>query len=227
MVHRREFRATIGTDGDDQETWSSPMGTRDPRVDVYIAKAPDFARPILEHLREVVHAACPDVVETIKWSFPNFSRHGILCSMAAFKAHCWFRFWNHAAVFGDGGESGDEPSDTKGRFGRITNLSDLPNRRTLVAYVRKAVKLDDAGVKRAPKRGAGSRMSPPVPDDLRQALRASKKALGAFDRLSPSHRREYIEWIVEAKRSGTRQRRVATTIEWLQEGKTRNWKYDR
>ena len=201
------------------------MAKHDPRIDAYIEKSEEFARPILRHLRDVVHAACPDVEETMKWSFPHFDYKGIMCSMAAFKAHCAFNFW-HPQVVGDAAKEG-----AMGQLGRITSLKDLPPKKVLVGYVKKAMALKDAGEKptwadaRAAK--AGKRREPQVPEDLAAALakKKNRKAKETFEAFSPSQRREYVKYITEAKRPETRARRVAESVEWLTEGKQRNWKY--
>jgi uncharacterized protein YdeI (YjbR/CyaY-like superfamily) len=199
------------------------MGTKDPRIDAYIANAGAFAQPILTHLRDAVHAASPAIEETIKWSSPHFTYNGMLCSMAAFKQHCAFGFWKGKLVVDDTGTNFDE---AMGQFGRIENVRDLPPKRTLTAYVKKAMTLNEAGVK-SPTRAkrAAPRAALPVPDDLAVALKKNRKAAKTFDAFSPSHRREYIEWITEAKREATRAERLATAIGWLAEGKTRHWKY--
>jgi uncharacterized protein YdeI (YjbR/CyaY-like superfamily) len=198
------------------------MGTKDRRIDAYIEKSAPFAKPILTHLRNVVHAACPDVEETMKWSFPHFDYKGeMMCSMAAFKAHCAFGFWKATLVLGEKAQDG-----AMGHLGRITSIADLPSERTLASYVRKAARLNDQGVKvgRAPRR---PEPAPEVPDDLLKALKKNKKALTTFESFPPSHRREYVQWIVEAKRDDTRQRRLETAVAWIAEGKPRNWKYMR
>lgn len=202
------------------------MPERDPRIDAYIEKSAGFAQPILRHLREVVHAACPEVEETMKWSFPHFDYKGILCSMAAFKAHCTFGFWDPAVV------GGDAQDDAMGQLGRITSLKDLPPKKVLTGYVKKAMALKDAGVKpawAATRAAKAKRPELPVPEELAAALalRKNKKAKEAFDAFARSHRREYVEYIVEAKRPETRAKRVAQTVEWLSEGKARNWRYER
>ena len=197
------------------------MGERSPLVDAYIAKSQPFARPILEHLRDVVHATCPEAVEEMKWSMPHFTYHGMLAGMAAFKEHCTFGFWKAKLIMDQ-----DEMSrEAMGHFGCIRSLDDLPSRRTLAGYVRKAMKLNEEGVKVPRKPRPRGAMPVAVPDDLASALRRNRKAREAFESLSPSHRREYIEWITEAKRAETRERRLATTLEWLEEGKPRHWKY--
>ena len=198
------------------------MGTRDPRVDAYIEKSADFARPILTHLRKLVHAACPEVEETMKWSFPHFDYKGeMMCSMASFKAHCAFGFWKASLVLGDKATDG-----AMGHLGRITSLDDLPSDRTLTSYVKKAAKLNDEGVKavRAPRR---PKVELEIPEDLTKALKKNKKALTTFEAFPPSHKREYVEWIVEAKGADTRRRRLESAVEWIAEGKARNWKYAR
>ena len=198
------------------------MGKKDPRVDAYIEKSADFARPILKHLRKVVHTACPEAEETMKWSFPHFDYKGeMMCSMASFKGHCAFGFWKASLVLGDKATDG-----AMGHLGRITSIDDLPPERTLISYVKKAAQLNDAGVKaeRAPRRATSA---VDVPEDLTRALEKNRKALTAFEAFPPSHKREYIEWITEAKREDTRKRRLESAVEWIAEGKQRNWKYGR
>ena len=198
------------------------MKKTDPRVDAYIAKSAEFGRPILRHLRKLVHESCPAAQETIKWSMPFFMHHGILCHMAAFKAHCSFGFRHHV-MEKIVGEHDRKMEEGMGSFGRITSLADLPDDRTLRRYIAQAAKLMESGepARSPPKPKAAL----PVPAVLAAALKKNKSAAAAFDKFSPSHRREYIEWIVEAKRDETRQKRLATTIEWLTAGKARNWKY--
>ena len=197
------------------------MPRHDPRIDAYIAKAADFARPILKHIRRLVHAACPDVEETMKWGFPHFLHKGIVCSMAAFKEHCSFGFWNRRLILGKRAEG-----EGMGQFGRITSIADLPAERVLLGYIRKAVELNDAGVKKISRRlRPDPNRTVEVPKDLAAALKKNRKALGTFEEFSYSHRKEYVEWITEAKRDETRAKRLATTIEWLSQGKARNWKY--
>ena len=197
------------------------MASHDPRIDAYIAKSAEFARPILEHLRAVVHAACPDVEESLKWSAPHFGYKGaMMCSMAAFKQHCSFGFWLYEDVVGGKAEDG------RGQFGKLTSIKDLPSKKELTAYVRKAMALNVAGVKQQRPKAAPK---PPLqlPEDF-AALLAQKKHASArktYDGFSPAAKREYVEWITEAKTDVTRQKRLAITLEWLAEGKQRNWKY--
>jgi len=195
------------------------MGKRDPRVDAYIANAADFAKPILTELREIVHAACPDCEEAMKWSSPTFSYKGILCGMSAFKEHAMFGFWKGPLVVE--AQTGDNPYRV---FGRLTRLSDLPWKKTLTGYIKKAMALNDAGVtiKKAPKRPAGTIA---LPADFAAALAKDRKAKAAFDGFSPSQKREYLEWITDAKREETRTRRLNTAIAQMAEGKPHNWKY--
>ncbi len=197
------------------------MGTKDPRVDAYIAKSAEFARPILQHLRQLVHEACPEVQETIKWSFPNFEYKGPFCNMAAFKQHCSFGFWKHKLLFP--GQPGKE-EEAMGQFGRIASMKDLPKDQVLLGYVRKAKRLNDEGVK-LPPRATTPKKPVVVPAFLAAALKQSPPARAAFDNFSPSHKREYVEWLTEAKTEATRQRRLETALAWLAEGKPRNWKY--
>ena len=193
----------------------------DKRIDAYIEKSRDFARPILEHLRKLIHKACPDVEETIKWGSPHFDYKGSLAGMASFKEHCAFGFWKHSLL-----EGTELQRNAMGSFGRITSLKDLPKDEDIIALIHQAMELNEKGIK-VPKKPAATKADILVPDALAAALAKNKKANTAFDKFSPSHRREYIEWITEAKTEPTRDKRVATAIEWLSEGKSRNWKYER
>jgi len=200
------------------------MGKKDPRIDAYIAKSADFAKPILTHLRELVHAACPDVEETMKWSFPNFMYKGMFCSMASFKAHCAFGFWKASLIFGEGKAAAADDKGSMGHFGRLTAPSDLPKDKELLAYIKEAVRLNDAGISKARPRPKVKKELV-VPSYFMLALKKNKKALAAFEGFSYSHKKEYLEWITEAKTDETRQRRIATALEWMAEGKSRNWQY--
>ena len=199
------------------------MGTRDNRVDAYIVRAAEFARPILAHLRALVHEACPEVTETIKWGFPHFEYKGVLCSMASFKAHCAFGFWHGEMRAITAVPSGGDAA--MGQFGRITKLGDLPKDAALKALIRKAAALNGAGVKSTRTPGPRSKAPPTVPEDLAAALHRNRIALANFEAMSPSHRLEYIEWLIAAKRDETRRKRLATAIEWIGEGKSKEWKY--
>ena len=208
------------------------MGSFDPRVDAYISRSAEFAQPMLERLRATVHEACPEVEETLKWSAPSFLHAGgILCMMAAFKQHVSFGFWKHALVVGDdlareGMPREGMPREGMGSFGKMTSLKDLPPKRELVALIRRAMVLNEQGVKTPGARKVRVPKPPPVaPADLAAALKRNRQARLAFDGFSPSQQREYVEWITEAKRPETRQRRLAQALEWLAEGKPRNWKY--
>lgn len=201
------------------------MGKRDPRVDDYIAKAADFARPILAYLRATVHEYCPDVEETMKWSFPHFMYRGMLCSMASFQRHCAFGFWKGSLVVDARGRTLEQ---AMGQFGRIEGLSDLPAKGALRGFIRKAMALNDAGVsarERKPK--AGPREALRTPPYFTAALRRNEAALATFAGLPPSKKREYVEWLTEAKTDATRTKRLATSVQWLAEGKSRHWKYAR
>ena len=187
------------------------MPSRDPRVDAYIAKSPEYAKPILAYVREIVHSAVPDVEETIKWSAPHFDYKGIMIGMAAFKQHVGINFWKGKMIGADG-------------FGDIKSVDDLPPKKELTALFKKLAALNQQGIKidrpkKAPK------PEPRTPPDLAAALKKNKKAAAAYEDFPPSHRREYIQWITEAKSDETRQRRLDQAVEWIAEGKSRNWKY--
>lgn len=196
------------------------MGKKDSRIDAYIENSEDFARPILRHLRDVVHEGCPDVEETIKWNFPVFEYKGIMANMAFFKEHCAFGFWKASLIL-EGDESRSE--EAMGQFGRITSVEDLPPREALVGYVRRAAAVNEKGLK--PKKKAKPKPELEMPEDFAAALRAQSGGMKAFEAMPPSHRREYIEWIVEAKRDATRTRRIEKAVGQIAEAKSLNWKY--
>lgn len=200
------------------------MGKKDPRIDAYIARSAPFAQPILKRLRKIVHEGCPEVEETMKWQFPHFDYKGIMCGMAAFKGHCTFGFWKASLIFGKRGKRARE-EEGMGQFGRITSLSNLPDDRTLVRYVKKARDLNDAGVKVPERVNGKARPLPRMPADLKAALARNAKARKTFEGFSPTNKREYIEWVATAKRDATRQNRLKTAVQWMSEGKTHNWRY--
>lgn len=199
------------------------MATTDRYVDDYIDKAQEFAKPILRHIRKLVHEACPDVIETKKWSFPHFDYKGIICSFAAFKEHVAFGFWKQELL-----EKSAFPAEktAMGSFGRIRSLKDLPDNRTLKKLIKDACKLNDDGVK-VVRKVSNEKKELVVPDLLLRALAKNKKAASTFESFPYSCKKEYVEWITEAKTDATRDKRLATTIEWLSAGKRRNWKYEK
>ena len=193
----------------------------DPRIDAYIDRQAEFAKPILTHLRAIVHEACPDCEETLKWSMPSFVyKRKILAGFAAFKAHASFGFWSGSQVV----DTSDKGATAMGQFGRLTSVGDLPDRKTLIALTKKAMKLIDDGVR--PVRSKHEKPPFTVPQDMRAAIDANAAAKACFDTFPPSARRDYVEWITEAKRDETRAKRLAQAVEWLAEGKRRNWKYE-
>jgi uncharacterized protein YdeI (YjbR/CyaY-like superfamily) len=199
----------------------SDVPRTDPRIDSYISRQADFARPILLHLRRAVHAACPEAEETVKWGMPTFMYKGqILATMAAFKAHATFGFRLGSEVVGET----ERQRTAMGQFGRLTSVEDLPNAETLTELIRKAMELTEAGGK--PARSKTAKPEIEMPGDLQAALDFNPAASATYSGFPPSCRREYLEWIVEAKRPETRSKRVAQAVEWLAEGKRRNWKYE-
>jgi len=202
------------------------MPQHDPRIDAYIARQAEFARPILAYVRAVVHEACPEVEETLKWSAPSFVHAGgILCGMAAFKQHASFGFWKHAQVVGESREG--RPLEGMGSYGKLTSIKDLPPKKQLLAHIRKAMKLNEEGVRTPTARKVTTPKPPPrAPEDLAAALKKNARANATFEAFPPGQQREYIEWLTEAKREETRQKRLTQAIEWMAEGKRRNWKYE-
>jgi uncharacterized protein YdeI (YjbR/CyaY-like superfamily) len=199
------------------------MATKDPRVDLYIAEAAEFARPILRYLRKVILQGCPSAAETIKWGCPFFDYQGLLCGFASFKAHCSLFFWRDIDV-SRWLDKTNTAGAGMGQFGKITSVAGLPNDSVLLACVRAAVEQRDAPTSKL-KRARKPRKELPVPVDLKKALAANTKAAATFRNFAPSHRRAYLDWIADARQPATREKRLRTTIEWLTEGKPQNWKY--
>jgi len=194
------------------------MTKTNPRVDAYIKKAQPFAQPILKHLRKIVYTGCPQCEESIKWQMPFFDYKGPVCFMAAFKQHAVFGFWKGKLLFGK------EHKGAMGHFGRLTSIKDLRSEKELIGYVRKAVELNKRGTKQTrSKSNAKRRLT--VPADLKSALLNNVKARKTFEEFSYSHKKEYVQWITDAKRDETRQKRLKTAIKWLAQGKPQNWRY--
>lgn len=205
------------------------MPTTDPRVDEYIARSADFAKPVLNHLRKLVHKACPGVTETIKWSCPHFDyAGGILCSMASFKQHCAFGF-RLGSLLPDPDKilSTTGEKTAMGHLGQIRSVNDLPDDKTLVKYIKEAMKLNEAGAKATRKEKPAASGEIEVPSYFSDVLKQNEKASAAFEKLSPSHKKEYLQWITEAKTEATRNKRMTTALEWLGEKKSLNWKYNK
>jgi uncharacterized protein YdeI (YjbR/CyaY-like superfamily) len=203
-----------------------PMKNHSTEVDAYIAKSAAFSRQILEKIRSLFHRACPEIEETIKWGFPHFEYKGIVGSMAAFKKHACFGFWKGKLV-SDPHNLFNGRGHTALNAAKINDISALPPDGILIKYILEAVALNAAGVKAPPPKKKPRKADLEVPDDLMAAMKKNKRALVVFEAFSPSHQREYVEWISEAKQAATRQRRLATAIEWIAQGKPRNWKYMR
>jgi len=194
--------------------------SHDPRIDAYIARQADFARPILEHLRRVVHEAAPEVEEAIKWSMPHFTYKGrLFAGMAAFKAHATFGLWQANAVLG---ETGSE-REAMGQFGRLTSVADLPSEEELKDIIRRAAAQAEQGPAPRPKKPPKPELE--MPEDLRMAFDGNSAARAAYESFPPSGKRDYLEWLIEAKRPETRAKRLALAVEWMAEGKRRHWKY--
>ena len=207
-------------------------GDLNPKIDAYIAKAQPFAQPILDHLRGLVHKACPGVEEAIKWGMPFFVYKGaILANMAAFKEHCSFGFWGKeiAAAVRETGAA--KPGEGMGILGKIASVKDLPPDKQMLAWMRQAAALIDSGNYTSPMAGRAEKAAKkPVPKpspEFAAALKKNKQASAVFAEFSPSCKREYIDWIADAKQEATRDRRIAQAVEWIAQGKQRNWKYQK
>lgn len=201
------------------------MEKYDSRVDAYIAKSADFAKPILTHLRDLVHRAAPELNETMKWSCPFFDHEGPVCQMAAFKQHCAFGFWK-AALMDDPNNILNQEPDTAGSIGRITSLSDLPDDEVLIQYIRHALSLNVAGIKATPRvKSPAVQTASAIPAYFIKILEQHPLVKEQFEKFSPSQKKEYLSWFEEAKTEATRIKRLDTAIEWISEGKIRHWKY--
>ena len=202
------------------------MGTKDKRVDAYIEKSAEFAKPILAYIRTIVHKACPEVSETIRWGFPHFDYKGIFCSMAAFKEHCAFGFWK-ASLMLQADVLKAKNIEAMGNLGQIRKFSDLPKEMQFLAMIQQARQLNDDGIKLPPRKKIVDLAPIQVPEDILIALKKNKEAFESFDGFSPSHKHEYLEWITEAKTTETRNKRVTKMLGLLEQGKSRNWKYEK
>ncbi len=203
------------------------MPVIDKRIDAYIEKKADFAKPILKHLRELVHKACPQTEETIKWGMPFFDYKGsVLCAMSAFKEHCSFMFWKAKLMKDPEGILQVAERHAMGNFDRITSLKDLPSDKILTAYIKEAAKLNEDNIKLpARKKTAVKELEMPV--DFAAALKKNKQAQTVFEKFPPGKKKDYIEWITEAKTESTKIKRIETAVEWIAEGKARHWKYEK
>lgn len=203
------------------------MGKKDKRIDSYIEKAQPFAKPILKKLRELIHKGNPGVEETIKWGMPSFDYKGPFCSFASFKQHAVFGFWKYQLIKDPKGYLQDisaQGGTAMGNLGRITSIKDIPPDKVILDFIKQAKKLNDDGVK-LPLKPKKPKQEVKAPDYMIAAIKKNKKIFEVFENFSPSHKREYIEWITEAKTEETRNKRINTMLEWLKEGKPRNWKY--
>jgi len=204
------------------------MAGHDKRIDAYIEKSEDFAKPILAHIRKLVHKGCPEIEETMKWSFPHFDYKGMMCSMASFKHHCVFGFWK-ASLMSDPNKlfSSSKSDAAMGQFGRIQSLKDLPSGAVMIKYIREAVRVNDEEKKLPAKPKPDAKKALNIPSYFAAAVKKNKKAWRTFQDFSYSSRKEYVEWVTEAKTEETRQKRLSTAIDWMSEGKSRNWKYEK
>jgi len=201
------------------------MGNKNPRIDAYIAKSKDFAKPILKHFRELVHKACPDVEETIKWGVPSYDYKGPYCMSPAFKEHCAIVFWKAQLMKDPILVANAKSEAAMGHLRKIKSLKDLPKDKVLISYLKEAAKLNKEGVKLPPRSKAKKELA--VPEVFLKALKKNRKASETFKNFSLSKKKDYVDWITEAKTDKTRKKRIATSIAWLAEEKPRNWKYMR
>ena len=202
------------------------MGKKDKRIDAYIAKAQPFAQPMLKHIRELVRKACPDAEETIKWSFPHFDYKGaMMCSMASFKQHMAFGFWKALIMKDPDKILTVKNREAMGHLGQIKSMADVPPDKIMIKYIKEAVRLNDECINVPSNNKPKEKKELVIPYYLTKELKKNKKASKTFENFSYSQKKEYVEWITEAKTEETMTRRMETAIEWMSEGKSRNWKY--
>lgn len=202
------------------------MANKLKEIDAYIAKKAPFAQPILKHLRQLVHTACPDVEEKVKWGMPHFDYNkGPLCHMAAFKQHAAFGFWKAALMKDKILVQNAKSEVAMGHLGRITSLKDLPADKKIIAWIKEAMVLNDKGIKLAAPKPATSEKVLDIPNYFTSVLNKNKKAKATFDNFSYSNKKDYVVWVTEAKTEETKQKRLQQAVEWMAEGKIRNWKY--
>jgi uncharacterized protein YdeI (YjbR/CyaY-like superfamily) len=199
------------------------MGKKDKRVDAYIAKAKPFAQPILKHLRKLIHQANPGIEETIKWGMPFFDYKGPFCNIASFKEHAVFGFWKTALLKDPKGVL-EARHDAMGSLGRIASLNDLPSDKVIMDLIKQAKKLNDDDVKLTTREKKPSKPVA-IPNFFKVALSQNKKALAHFEKFPPGQKKEYIVWLTEAKAEETREKRLENAIEWISQGKIKDWKY--
>jgi uncharacterized protein YdeI (YjbR/CyaY-like superfamily) len=196
------------------------MGKKIKEIDAYILKSPDFSKPVLTHLRELIHKVCPGVEEKIRWGFPNFDyKNQVMITMAGFKQHCVIGFWKSKLIKG--------LEETLGKRKHIKTIKDLPSDKKLSGFIKEAMRLNEEGIKLPAKTKSTEKKELIIPDYFIKALEKNKKTLQSFENFSYSHKKEYVEWITEAKTDETRNKRIATALEWIAGGKGRNWKYER
>lgn len=202
------------------------MSSYNKSIDAYIAKSADFAKPILNHLRGLIHTACPDVEEKMKWSMPFFDYKGeMMCHMASFKLHCAFGFWKGAIMKDPVLRETAASEAAMGHLGKITSLKDLPADKKITAWIKEAMALNDNGIKLPPKEKPAAVKETAIPDYFAKAIAKNKAAKKVWDGFPPGKKKDYIVWITEAKTADTRNKRMETAVEWIAEGKGRNWKY--
>lgn len=203
------------------------MSQFNPKFDEYNAKSADFAKPIMEHLRRIIHETCPDVEEIIKWGIPHFDYHGdMMCIFAAYKNHCSFSIWKAALITNPKLKENIKPGQTMGNMDKIKSLSDLPDKETLIAYVKEAMALNENGIKIVKPKSEKPKVIQ-VPDYFSEILDTYPKIKEVFESKSPSFRKDYLVWIIDAKTEATRQSRIEQALEWIAEGKGRFWKYNK
>lgn len=198
------------------------MSNHNKKVDEYIFKMADFAKPILTHLRQIIFETCPDVEEDIKWGIPHYGYKGDhLVMMAGFKQHCSFSLYKAELMKDKMIQESVKAGKKFGYMDKVKDLSELPNKKVLTAYIKEAMELNSSGISK-PK-VVKEKVEVVAPKEFIEALEQDKIAFSVYESKSPSFRKNYIIWIADVKTDETRQKRITQSLEWIREGKDRFW----
>jgi len=202
------------------------LPSSEPEVDAYAEGVEAFAKPILAHLRGLIRATCPEVVETLKWGIPHFDYRGeMMCIFAAYRSHCAFSFWKSALMSDPRLKASIDLPASKRFMGKLRSLADLPVDAELTAWIREAMLLNEQGAKVAPRKTSAAPKIVVAPPAFVERLAASPSVKAMFESKSASFQKEYNVWIAEAKTEATRDKRINEALAWIAEGKGRFWKY--
>lgn len=196
------------------------MNEASENITAYIEKATPEFKEVMIALRSVLNNPNFDIKEDWKWGAPNFNNEGMICWLAHFRNHVGMNFFKGTLIkdkYNLFTHYREEKGNRQLKFSDINQI--IPEQ--IEYYIEEAIKLNQENIKVVKKE-----IDTSLPLDLETELNNNPKAKMFFESLAPSYKRDYIEWIEEAKREATRTKRLATTMEWLSEGKKKNWKYE-